>query len=196
MVLELSRGHPSRRKRVHAAYYRLSRALDRGAIDLPTMHRRLRREFPWIPNYTVFRRWVRGRSLSVIASVVRALRRLKESARLPIVLASNISHAVWTGLEEKFHLSSLSDRAVLSYRVRALKPERAFLRQMQRAARVPLERTLFLDDAGSNVRRARRYGFPSRVVRGGAETVRILEELRRPPPGFPRALGRSPRRAV
>ena len=182
VVDRLVGGRSAEKPRMQEEYYRLSRALDRGSLDLRAVHRHLRRRFPWVADYSTFRRLVCDRSLRPIPPVLRALRRLKRDGRVRVVLASNVSRPVWRGLEKKWRLSAASDAAVLSFRLGSLKPSATFLRAMLVAARAPRGSVLFLDDTPANVEAARKAGVPTYRVANARETMRVLRGLIRSPP--------------
>lgn len=163
--------------RLRAVYYRLSRRLDTGQIDLRTMHARLRRALPLAVGYREFRDLVCDRSLFVHPSVLRALERLRHARRVRVVFASNVSRAVWRGIDRKFALRRYADASVLSFRVGALKPSPTFFRAALRESRRAPSEVEYLDDARENVIAARRMGIRSYRVTRPQETVRRLRTL-------------------
>ena len=174
-------------------YYRESLRLDAGRIGLRQFHSRVRRAGLTAIDYPRFRSIVSDRSLTAFAPVLRELHRAKRQGTVRIVLASNVSRAVWNGLLRKFPLVPFADDAVLSFRVGVLKPRRAFFLEALRKANARPGEVAFLDDSPSNVAAARRLGILAYRVRSAQETVRILRRLRRG--GSPRRESRSsPRR--
>ena len=165
--------------RVRTVYYRLSRLLDTGKIDLRTMHARLRRTIGLSVGFRDFRGLVCDRSLFVDASVLRALGQLRRSGRVRVVFASNVSRPVWRGIQEKFALRRYADALVFSFRVGALKPSSTFFRAALRISRTVPGEVCYLDDARENVDAARRMGIPSYWVSRPEQTVRHLRELAR-----------------
>ncbi len=164
-------------RRLGPAYYRLSRALDLGAIDLRAMHERLRRDFGVSIGYRGFHRLVSRTSLVPVRPVLSALRRLRASAPVRILITSNVSREVWLGLNRSFAIGDAAHGAVLSFQVRALKPSASFFRVALRRGGVPADRVLFLDDSLTNVRAARRVGVRAHRVTGGRDAVRWLRTL-------------------
>lgn len=183
VVRRLGAGGRIDRNRLRTAYYRLSRALDVDRIDLGTMYERLRRAFGLSQSYREFRDLVCDTSLATIPPVLGALRRLRASEEVRIVLTSNVSREVWNGLERRFRLRGTAHEVVLSFRVRTLKPSARFFREALRRSATGRGRVLFLDDSTLNVRAARRFGVRAHRVTGAGDTVRRLERLSSPGPG-------------
>ncbi len=156
------------------AYYTESLRLDAGRIDLREVYLRLRRAGLTSIDYPGFRSLVTDRSLAAFAPVLRELHRVKRRGTVRIVLASNVSRAVWKGLRCKFPLAAFSHDAVLSFRVGVLKPRRAFFLEALRKANARPGEVVFLDDSPSNVAAARRLGVRAYRVRSAKESVRIL----------------------
>ncbi len=178
VVEALARRGGAPRPALRRAYYRLSRLLDRGRIDLSTMYRRLERSFPFRMDFREFRDWVERRSLNAVPRVIPALRALHRRGRVRIVFASNVSLSVWNGVRRRFRLRGLAKDVVLSYRVGVLKPEPAFFREAIRRTRPKETPVLYLDDAAVNVRSARRLGIDARRVTRPDQIVTLLRRLR------------------
>ena len=165
--------------RLRTEYYRLSRRLDTDAIDLRTLHARLRKVLDLPVGYPEFRALVCDRSLAVHAPVLRALRLLRRSGRVRVVFASNVSRPVWQAIERKFALGQYADASVLSFRARLLKPDPKFFREALRVSHATPGEVRYLDDARENVEAARRMGVRSFRVATPSETVRRLREISR-----------------
>ena len=163
--------------RLGPAYYRLSRALDRGAIDLRTTYERLRRAFSLWMSYREFRELVSDTSLAAITTVLPALRRLRASGKVRIVITSNVSRPVWGGLERRFRVSGAAHALALSFRLGTLKPRSGFFREALRLSGTGRNRVLFLDDSLRNVLAARRFGVRARRVTGARDTLHWLRSL-------------------
>lgn len=174
VVRRLKRRASRRPDRLEAAYYDLSRRLDTDAIPLRDAFDRLHRDFGLSIPYRSFRRLVCNESLSVHREVVRVLRQIHRSTGVWILFTSNVSRPVWRGLLRRFSLREIRDDAVLSFRVRALKPSRRFFRAAMRRTPGNLQHVLFLDDAPENIEAARRLGIRSHRVRSAEDTVRVL----------------------
>lgn len=165
--------------RLRIVYYRLSRRLDTGAIDLRTMYARLRRTLRLPVGYREFRGLVCDRSLLAYPSVLRALRRLRRTGRVRVVFVSNVSRPVWRGIDRKFALRRYADASVFSFRVGSLKPSSRFFRAALHMSRTVPGEVRYLDDARENVGAARRMGIPSYRVSRPEQTVRYLRALAR-----------------
>lgn len=164
-------------RRLGPAYYRLSRALDRDTIDLRSMHDRLRREFGISMGYRDFHQLVTRTSLVPVRPVLSALRRLRASGSVRILITSNVSREIWLGLQRRFSIRDLAHDAVLSFRVRTLKPSASFLREAIRRSGAPPARVLFLDDAVANIVAARRAGVHAHRVSGPRDVLGWFRRL-------------------
>ncbi len=179
VVAELARLGTRDRAALKRAYYGGSLRLDAGRTDLRPFYDRLRSAGLTSIGYPTFRSLVSDRSLTAIVPVLRELRRVRRRGTVRIVLASNVSRAVWTGVLRKFSLAEFARDAVLSFRLGVLKPRRAFFLRALQKARVRPGEVVYLDDSPSNVAAARRMGVRAYRVRSPTETVRILRRVGR-----------------
>lgn len=177
VVRRLCAGRRTDRRRVRTEYYRLSRELDTDAIDLRTMYERLRHVCDVSLSYPAFRELVGDRSLAAIPTVLAALRKLRASEGVRIVITSNVSRPVWRGLERRYRMHEAAHETALSFRLGALKPDPRFFREALRRTGIRRDRVLFLDDSLPNILAARRLGVHAHRIRGARDTLRWLLQL-------------------
>jgi glucose-1-phosphatase len=102
------------------------------------------------------------------------LERLK--ARYRLVLLSNTNAIHWEMVSHRYPLLSHFDEQVLSYRVRALKPDPKIYRAAIQAAQCAAEECFFTDDIAAYVEGARQQGIDAVQFQNLAQ---IEDELRR-----------------
>ena len=167
-------------RKLREAYYRVVRRLDTGSIGLGDAYSALRRTFRWSISFHEFRQLVGWDSLEAIPQVLPALRALHRKGTVRVLYASDIERVTWELLCRKFHLNDCADGAVLSFRVRSMKPGRRFFRAALRMARATPSEVVFLDDRAENVRGARALGIRARRVRSSQDTLEVLRALGEP----------------
>ena len=179
VVRTISRAEGLDPARFARSYYRVCRHHATAPLGVRKMYEALRRAHHLSMRYRAFHHLVADETLVVYPQVLRALRELKREGGVKVVLASNIERHVWSGLDRKFGLRRVADRAVLSFRAGVLKPNPSFYRKLLRREQVDPSDALYLDDLRANVLAARRLGMRAKVVHSPAETARVVRGLRR-----------------
>ncbi len=146
-------------------------AVERGGLDGPGLHAAIRAETGFAGDYDAFRRlWCGHFTLDAAASALfrRAAR------RRPAYLLSNTNPLHWEFIRKRYAFAREARGAVLSCSVGARKPEKAIYEAAVRAAGVPAERCLFIDDLEENVRGARAAGMRALRFKSAAQLRREL----------------------
>jgi len=89
-----------------------------------------------------------------VTDIVRAVRRTR-----PVFLLSNVNELHWEFIKGRFSALSEMDGWVLSYEVKAKKPNPAIYRAAMDAAGVGEGESLFIDDLDENIKAARAHGI-------------------------------------
>lgn len=144
------------------AYWSARDAYDRGTLSARDywleIHKQLGREASDEEGIT---RLIAGDQLlwsDIDARVIAWVERLR-SAGIRTGLLSNMQFDILNHLRRSFPWMSGFEAAVFSCEARAMKPEPAIYREMERRLLTPPERTLFLDDSTANVEGARACGW-------------------------------------
>lgn len=91
--------------------------------------------------------------------------------KIRLVLLSNTSQFHWEYIWQKYPVVHLFDEFVLSYQVKAAKPEEAIFRRALEAAKCPPEECFYTDDVEAYVEAAGKLGIPGLVY---SEKVHLL----------------------
>ena len=99
---------------------------------------------------------------------------------LPVGLLSNTCKAHWDWIQRQRYtvMDFEFDVTILSYEIGAMKPDAAIYDAAERAAGVPAERILFLDDREENVAAASRRGWQAAQAVGGEPSEVVLRAHR------------------
>ncbi|MEO1527852.1 MAG: HAD family phosphatase [Planctomycetota bacterium] len=94
-------------------------------------------------------------------------------------LLSNTCFAHWDWIRnQSWDVSKLDfDVLILSYEVGAMKPDMAIYEAAEKAADVPQERLLFLDDKLENIQAARERGWQAEHCFGGPQAHKVIVPL-------------------
>ncbi len=113
-----------------------------------------------------------------IASMVGVMDRVQCGGR-GIGILSNTCHAHWNWIERQSYevMRANLDAVVLSYEVGAMKPRTLIYEVAERAAGVPAEHILFIDDKPENVEAATERGWHAVQCFGGDEAIGVLREF-------------------
>ncbi len=98
---------------------------------------------------------------------------LKEKG-MKLILVSNTSSIHFDFIKNRCPWLSVFDSLVLSYEVRAMKPDPAYYSEALRVAKEPSESCLFIDDIAENVAGAGRAGFQTHQYRNRDEFLSFL----------------------
>ena len=93
---------------------------------------------------------------------------------LKLILVSNTSTIHFDFIKNFCPWLSVFEALVLSYEVRAMKPDPAYYREALRVAKEPSESCLFIDDIAENVAGASKAGFQTHQYRDHAEFLSFL----------------------
>ena len=85
----------------------------------------------------------------------------KLRSRFFLIAASNTNAIHYTFLEEHFKVATFFDDVVLSHRVHACKPDRAFFEHLITRIKCPPDACIFIDDSAVNIVAARSVGLES-----------------------------------
>jgi HAD superfamily hydrolase (TIGR01509 family) len=96
---------------------------------------------------------------------LQALRH-KYRAHLPFVLLSNTNEIHWEFIERHWKISQWFDYLILSFEIKAMKPDPVIFREVRRVTGVPAQQCFFVDDLTANVDAARREGFDAEAFVG------------------------------
>lgn len=103
--------------------------------------------------------------------------RKKYKSKIPFVLLSNTNEIHWDFIEKHWQISQWFDHVILSFKVKAMKPNPKIYQEVTRITGQAPERCFFVDDILANVEGARSEGFDA-VLFAGVESLR-QELLRR-----------------
>lgn len=151
---------------------------ERGVIDEAELHHLLE---------TQFERPIDAEALQRAASdiftekteMLPLLEELRELG-LRLVLLSNTSRAHFEFIRARFSFLDYFDACVLSYEVRALKPEPEIYRAAVQAAGQPPAHCFFTDDIAENVRAARACGLQAEQFFNRDQLLLALRRLQLP----------------
>lgn len=136
----------------------LELAYERGDLSTDEFYRRFCDETGAAPDRCALLR-AASDIFTRIDATAELVRRLRAQGR-PVGLLSNTCEAHWEFVRESFpELPALFDVLVLSYEVRALKPEPEIYRRAASAAGATAESLFFVDDRAENVAAAREAGW-------------------------------------
>lgn len=135
-----------------------------GDFNFVTLHRKFEDHF---------KTTVDDKALALAASdiftpkneTIKILTELHEihSGSIPFVLLSNTNEIHWNYIERKWNISKWFDHLILSFEVRALKPDERIYQEVAVRTGAPLERCFFVDDVLENVIGAKRVGLDAVV---------------------------------
>lgn len=94
---------------------------------------------------------------------------------LRLVLLSNISEAHFDYIRRHFEISHAFDDAVLSYKVRSSKPQKAIYDAVLKAAKAEIYECFYVDDIPEHVNAAKEFGLDAVVFESVEQLKRALE---------------------
>ncbi len=132
--------------------------LDRGVITQEQAVERLSNQCPDLANeiQLVFAEWFS--ILTPIHSTVEVLRQLKRDG-YKLYVISNFHEAAFSYVYRKYDWFSLFDGLVISYQIKALKPEPSIYRALLEKYDLVPEQSVFVDDSLANIEGARQLGM-------------------------------------
>jgi glucose-1-phosphatase len=147
---------------------------DAGAVSSAEFYAKMDARFPLGYPYALFVELWNG-IFTERLDVSELMRRVRR--KRPVYLLSNVNELHWEHAVERFPVLSEMDGWVLSYKVRARKPDREIFDAALRLSGAPPEETLFIDDLEANTASAAGLGIKAITFTGADQLESELIDL-------------------
>lgn len=113
---------------------------------------------------------------SAIPESLELLRSLRATHAIPMILLSNTNSVHWEFITRTWEIQRMFDACILSFEVRAMKPDPKIYEHALRHAGIPPSQCFFTDDIPENIAGAKRLGIDAVLFQSAAQIRRELSQ--------------------